>query len=46
MFIRQKKVRPHVYLQLVENCWEEGATRQRTVASLGRLDRLQESGPA
>ena len=45
MFIRhQKKVGRHVYLQLVENRWEEGATRQRIVASLGRLDRLQESG--
>ena len=44
MFIRQKKVGRHVYLQLVENRWEEGATRQWIVASLGRLDRLQESG--
>lgn len=44
MFIRQKKVGPHVYLQLVENRWEKGTTRQRIVASLGRLDRLRESG--
>ena len=44
MFIRRKDVGGHSYLQLVENRWEEGKTRQRVVASLGRLDRLQESG--
>lgn len=44
MFIRHKKVGRHVYLQLVENRWEQGTSRQRIVASLGRLDRLRESG--
>lgn len=44
MFMRRKKVRDCVYLQIVENRWEKGKVRQRVVASLGRLDRLQESG--
>ncbi|MBC7344748.1 MAG: transposase, partial [Clostridia bacterium] len=44
MFIRQKRVDGHVYLQLVENRWVEGRTRQRVVASLGRLDRLKATG--
>ena len=44
MFIRRKHVGGHTYLQLVENRWEDGKTRQRVVASLGRLDRRQESG--
>lgn len=29
---------------MVENYWENGKTRQRIIATLGRLDRLQESG--
>jgi hypothetical protein len=44
MFIRRKNVSGHTYLQLVENHWEDGRSRQRVVASLGRLDRLQEKG--
>ncbi len=43
MFVRQKKVRDRVYLQIVENRWEQGKVRQRVIASLGRLDRLLES---
>ena len=30
-----------VYLQVVENRWEDGRSRQRVVATLGRLDQLQ-----
>ncbi|HID24295.1 MAG TPA: IS1634 family transposase [Planctomycetaceae bacterium] len=44
MFFRQKKSGSRTYLQIVENRWENGATRQRVVATLGRLDQLQESG--
>ena len=44
MFVRRKKVRDCIYLQIVENRWEKGKVRQRVIASLGRLDRLQQSG--
>jgi hypothetical protein len=44
MFFRQKKSGTRVYLQIVENRWERGASRQRVVATLGRLDRLREGG--
>jgi transposase len=44
MFIRYKKVRRQVYLQVVENRREKGKVRQRVLGTLGRLDRLQESG--
>ena len=44
MFFRQKKSGNRVYLQIVENRWEKGQSRQRVIATLGRLDRLQESG--
>ena len=44
MFLRKKKAGPHTYLQVVENRRVDGKVRQRVLASLGRLDRLQESG--
>lgn len=44
MFLRRKKVGPHVYLQLVESRWNQGKVRQRVLASLGREDRLEQSG--
>lgn len=44
MFFRTKKSRSHTYLQLVENHWEDGRSRQRVLATLGRLDLLQQSG--
>ena len=44
MFVRQKTVRGYTYLQIVENRWENGRSRQRVVATLGRLDRLRENG--
>ena len=46
MFVRVKKSGPRQYLQVVESRWEEGATRQRVVATLGRLDKLQAKGNA
>jgi len=44
MFFRIKPSGPRRYLQLVENHWEDGRSRQRVIATLGRLDQLQESG--
>jgi Transposase DDE domain len=44
MFFRVKTSGERQYLQLVENAWDQGRTRQRVLATLGRLDRLQQSG--
>jgi transposase len=44
MFFRQKNSASRTYLQIVENRWEKGKTRQRVIATLGRLDQLQRSG--
>lgn len=44
MFFRQKKSGKRIYLQIVENRWEQGRSKQRVIATLGRLDRLTESG--
>jgi transposase len=44
MFFRTKHSGTRSYLQIVENRWEDGRTRQRVVATLGRLDQLQQSG--
>jgi transposase len=43
-FFRTKTSGPRTYLQVVENRWEGGRSRQRVVATLGRLDQLQQSG--
>ena len=44
MFFRQKRSGEHVYLQIVENRWEKGGSKQRVIATVGRWDRLQKSG--
>jgi transposase len=44
MFFRTKSSGPRSYLQIVENRWEDGRPRQRVIATLGRLDHLQQSG--
>src|SRR5215813_3422850 len=44
MFFRIKPSGPRRYLQLVENFWDQGRTKQRVIAPLGRLDHLQQSG--
>src|SRR5512142_3083054 len=44
MFFRTKTSGPRTYLQIVENRWEDGRPRQRVIATLGRLDHLQQSG--
>jgi hypothetical protein len=43
-FFRRKKSGRRVYLQIVENRWQDGRSKQRVVATLGRLDRLQQTG--
>jgi hypothetical protein len=44
MFFRVKPSGPRRYLQIVENQWVGGHSRQRVVATLGRLDHLQREG--
>ena len=44
MFLREKKAGGNRYLQLVENKRIDGKPKQRVIASLGRIDRLEESG--
>ena len=44
MFCRTKTAKGQTYLQIVESYRANGRTRQRVVASLGRLDRLAASG--
>ena len=44
MFFRTKTSGSRSYLQIVENRWEDGRTRQRVVVTLGRLDQLLQDG--
>jgi hypothetical protein len=44
MFLRQKASGGRVYLRIVENRWEAGKVRQWVIATLGRLEALQQSG--
>jgi transposase len=44
MFFRIKPSGPRRYLQVVENYWDQGRSRQRVLVTLGRLEQLQESG--
>src|SRR5512143_2669065 len=44
MFFRTKTSGTRSYLQIVENRWEDGRPRQRVIATLGRLDQLQQTG--
>jgi hypothetical protein len=44
MFFRTKTSGTRSYLQVVENRWEDGRPKQRVIATLGRLDRLQQTG--
>jgi hypothetical protein len=44
VFFRTKTSGTRSYLQIVENRWEDGRPRQRVLATLGRLDQLQQSG--
>lgn len=42
MFFRTKKSGPRSYLQIVENRWRDGRPQQTVLATLGRLDQLQD----
>lgn len=42
MFFRIKKSGPRRYLQIVQNRWEEGRTKQRVLGTLGRVDQFKE----
>jgi len=44
VFFREKKSGPRSYLQIVENHREGKKTRQQVIATLGRLDHIQQSG--
>src|SRR5262245_1018310 len=44
MFFRTQKSGPRSYLQVVENHWRDGRPRQSVLATLGRLDHLQDRG--
>lgn len=44
MFFREKKTKGYSYLQVVENQWVSGRSRQRVLGTLGRLDELRETG--
>lgn len=40
VFVRSYFSKGHTYLAIVENVWEEGRARQRTVLYLGRADNV------
>jgi hypothetical protein len=42
MFARVKKSGKYQYLQIVENRKVKGKVKQRVIAAVGRMDRLQE----
>ena len=44
MFFRRKKSGDRAYLQVVENLWENGRSKQGVIATLGRWGRLPETG--
>ena len=44
MFARVKKSGKYQYLQIVENRKEKGKVKQRVIATVGRMDQLQEKG--
>jgi hypothetical protein len=44
MFARVKKAGPYEYFQIVENRWEDKKSRQRVIATVGRMDELRAKG--
>jgi transposase len=44
MFFRTKTSGSRSYLQIAENRWIDGRPKQRVIATLGRLDQLQQNG--
>ena len=43
-FFRVKRSGPRSYLQIVENRWEDGRSKQRVLTTLGRVDELERTG--
>ena len=41
MFLREIKTRGKTYLNIIESYWKDGKPRHKSIASLGRLDNLQ-----
>jgi len=41
MFLREIKTKGKTYLNIIESYWKDGKPRHRSIASLGRLDNLQ-----
>ena len=44
MYLRTKTTGGRAYYQIVESCRVEGKSRQRVIATLGRVDRLAATG--
>jgi len=44
MFIRVKPSGPRRYLQIVKSIWNKGHVRQKVIGTLGRMDKLEETG--
>jgi hypothetical protein len=44
MFAREKRIGPYTYIYLVENVREEGRTKQRIIANLGRKELVSARG--
>ncbi len=44
MFFRIKRSGNRDYVQIVENKWENGKSRQKVLATVGRYEQLVESG--
>lgn len=44
MYLKVTKARGYSYLKLVKSVWQDGRSKQQTIANLGRLDHLQQSG--
>jgi hypothetical protein len=44
MFARTKKSGQYQYLQIVQNHKEKGKVRQQVIATIGRMDELQDKG--
>lgn len=44
MFIRVKPSGPRKYLQIVKSIWNKGHVRQKVIGTLGRMDKLEETG--
>ena len=44
MFARDKRIGPYTYVYLVENVREDGRTRQRIIANLGRKEAVVARG--